>query len=249
MFKLGKKPAAPQPTDLLFLTYRGTEPMTLAPIGYGHGKLVSNPWGMLANDTVGDCAIAGPMHETMLWCASAQEQIQFTDQNAIGVYSAVTGYTPDDPSTDQGSDVHDVLNYRRDTGLPDSTTRIHKIGAFVSLTPGDWNMLLEALYAFEAVGVGLELPDYAMEQFQQGSPWMLQHGGTVEGGHYVPVIGRPNVSVLTVVTWGATQLMTRAFYEKYNDESWGILSEEMLTGGKSLEGFDIAKLQADIAAL
>jgi hypothetical protein len=33
------------------------------------------------------------------------------------------------------------------------------------------------------------------------------------------------------------------------DEAWAILSPEMLTAGKSLEGFDLAQLQADLKLL
>jgi hypothetical protein len=43
--------------------------------------------------------------------------------------------------------------------------------------------------------------------------------------------------------------MTPQFYKTYCDEAWAILSPEMLKAGKSLEGFDLASLQADLKAL
>ena len=54
---------------------------------------------------------------------------------------------------------------------------------------------------------------------------------------------------LECVTWGRVQQMTAQFYAKYCDEAWAILSPEMLKAGKSLEGFDLAQLQADLTAL
>ena len=41
--------------------------------------------------------------------------------------------------------------------------------------------------------------------------------------------------------------MTPAFLREYNDESVVYLSQEMLTGGKSPEGFDLAALKDDLS--
>ena len=245
--RLGKKPATKDTRDLLFARYRTTA-LTPAPVGYDHTALVKTTWGMLANDRLGDCAIAGPGHETMLLNAAAGKQIAFSDQNIISAYSAITGYDPADPATDQGSNVRDVLNYRVSTGLTDGYGQTHKIGAYVALTPGDWNQLLEALYVFECVGIGIQFPGSAMDQFNANKPWDLPISA-IEGGHYVPVVAYPSAGVVEVITWGSKQLMTEAFYSATADEAWAFVSEEDLTGGKTLEGFDLAALQADLAAL
>ena len=246
--KLGKRPAVKDDRDLLFARYRMPS-LKEAPIGFGHTGMVEAPWGMLANDSLGDCAIAGPMHETMLLNAEAGRQISFTDTDAITTYSAITGYIPGEPQTDQGSNVRDVLNYRAATGLTDATGCNHKIGAFVALTPGDWIELLEALFVFECVGIGIQVPESAMQQFQQAQPWAPVTGSPIEGGHYVPVVAHPADDLATVVTWGALQQMTEAFYREYNDESFAFISEEDLTAGATLEGFDLEQLQADLGSL
>jgi hypothetical protein len=246
--KLGKLAATHDPQDLLFAHYRTTE-LTEAPTGYGHTALVKDPWGMLGNDEYGDCAEAGPCHETMLWNAAAGKQVQFTAQNALAAYSAITGFNPDDPSSDQGSNVRDVLKYRVKTGFTDSTGLVHKIGAYVALEPGNWEELLEALFCFEAVGIGIQFPSSAMTQFNKGKPWSVVSGAQIEGGHYVPVVGKPSSSDGECVTWGAIQRFTKSFYVKYCDEAWGVVSPEALAGGKTLEGLDLTQLQADLAAL
>lgn len=247
--RLGKKPATHDPRDLCFAHYSDTSAFTPAQPGYGHTGLVKNPWGMLGNDRVGDCAVAGPGHEHMVTSAAAGSQVAFTDASILAAYSAITGYNPDDPNSDQGSNVRDVLKYRQTTGLTDAAGNVHKIGAYVALEPGNWTEMLDALYLFEAVGIGIEFPDSAMAQFSAHKPWSVVAGAKVEGGHYVPVVGRPGAAQGLCVTWGATQPFTRKFYEKYCDEAWAILSPEMLSGGKSLEGFDLAQLQSDLSAL
>ena len=61
----------------------------------------------------------------------------------------------------------------------------------------------------------------------------------IGSGHYVPIIGY-DANYLYVVTWGQIQKMTWAFYDKYNDEAWVMLSQEMFNSGKSPEGFDLS---------
>jgi hypothetical protein len=143
--------------------------------------------------------------------------------------------------------VRDALNYRRKTGLIDAAGNRHKIGAFLALEPGNVDHLLEALYLFGIVGIGIQFPDSAMDQFNAGKPWSVVAGARIEGGHYVPLVAKR--SNLECVTWGRIQPMTSQFYAKYCDEAWAILSPEMLKGGKSPEGFDLAQLQTDLNAV
>ena len=246
--KLGKKPARHDPRDLLFTHYREPSTIQQAPVGFDHTSLVVQPWGIMANDRLGDCAIAGPGHETMLLNAAAGRQVAFTDQNIIDAYSAITGYNPADPNTDQGSDVHQVLDYRAKTGLTDARGGNHRIAAYVAVTAGDWTQLLEALYVFECVGIGIQFPGSAMDQFNAGQPWDVPISA-FDGGHYIPVVARPAADQVTVITWGAKQLMTRAFYEQCCDEAWCFVSQEDLTAGKTLEGFDLDELTQDLNAL
>jgi hypothetical protein len=245
--KLGKLPATRDDRDLLFATYKAGG-LKEAPVGFGHLKLVENPWGMLGNDTIGDCACAGPAHETMLLNAAAGKQVVFTDEDVIEAYSAISGYVPGDPDTDVGCDIRDVLRYRVSTGFTDSTGQAHKIGAYVALHPGNWIELLEALEVFECVGIGIQVPDYAEQQFSDRQPWSVEPGEpNIIGGHYIPVVSRPKESEVDVITWGAAQLMTKAFYKEFCDEAWAYVStEDIGSSGKTLEGFDLAQLNADL---
>lgn len=248
--RLGKQPATIDHRDLLLDEVVGPDGLKEAPSGFGHWPKIGAAWGMLGNDTVGDCVFAGGDHETMLWNALREVPVGFTPAAALADYSAVTGYNPADPSTDQGTNVRDALGYRRSTGLVDGAGKRHKIGAYVALEAGNWHELLEALYAFDAVGIGFEFPDYAMAQFNAGKPWAYRSGGSIEGGHYVPIVGRPGLSRVKCVTWGALQDMTRSFFEHYCDEAWGLLSVESLNAaGVTPEGLNLDALKAALAAL
>lgn len=71
---------------------------------------------MLGNDQVGDCVIAAMLHYVMAARASVGNPVTFTTQQALDLYSAITGYDPADPSTDQGTAWTDALAYWQMTG-------------------------------------------------------------------------------------------------------------------------------------
>lgn len=244
--KLGKKPATSDHRDLKFAKYRIDTTLPPRPASFGHEKLVKE-WGMLGNDTAGDCVFAGAAHETLLWNAEAGTHTDFHDAVVLSDYSKVTGYKSWDPTTDQGADVRKALKYRQDTGILDAYGKRHKIGAYLALEPGNWDHLLEALYLGGAVGIGLDFPTSAMDQFERGKPWSVVRGSPSDGGHYVSLVAYRG-GKLKCITWGEEQLMTKGFYMSKCDEAWCMFSPEALKNGKSLEGLDTVQLQRDLIA-
>jgi len=246
--KLGKKPFIGDKRDLVFKNYTIATVLPTRPKIFGHYNLISN-WGVLGNDSVGDCTCAGADHETMLWTLEGGKPAAFTSQNTISDYSAITGYTPSDPNTDQGALVRDVLLYRQKTGMIDADSKRHKIGAFLVLDQKDVDEVLEATYLFNAVGIGILFPQSAMEQFYANQPWTVVKGSRIKGGHYVPIFGY-DLNYIYCVTWGKIQKMDYNFFKTYCDEAWAILSQEFLNGqGLSPEGFNLDQLQADLNAI
>jgi hypothetical protein len=250
MYKLGKKPYVKDRRDLLYKNYRETATLPPIPATFGHYNMIDpSTWGMLGNDTVGDCVVAGGAHETIMWTKEGSIQTAFTPANVLSDYSAITGYNPNNPNSDQGTEPRVSYLYRQKTGLIDAKGNRHQIGAFVALDYTNLQEVLEAMYLFSAVGVGLNFPDSAMRQFEQGQVWDVVQGSHVEGGHYVPVFGFDG-TYLYCVTWGQVQKMTVKFFQTYCEEAWAILSQEMLNGkGLSPEGFNLAQLQADLTAV
>jgi hypothetical protein len=251
--KLGKLPASPDHRDFLFAKYAKPANLPKPPAHFGHETLFPpKAWGMLGNDEWGDCALAGPAHETMLLTKEGHHPAAFTTAGVLSDYSAVTGFKasagpPDHNPTDKGASVRDVFGYRRTTGMLDAAGERHKIGAYLALDRTDVSEIYQAMYLFQVVGIGFVFPESAMSQFNEGKPWDVVPGAKVKGGHYVCAIAkRTNIEV---VTWGALQQMTEAFFRSYCDEAWTYVSHEQLRDGHDPEGFDLAQLKADLAAL
>lgn len=264
-FKLGKRPPTYDARDVQFAALRPSLGVALpkAPTIFGHGNdFLGEGWLMLGNgpdDSVspgfegcGDCAWAGPAHETMELNKDAKRPVpRFTGKVIVEQYSAYCGYDPATGENDNGSDVREVLQWRSKKGLKDADGGVHKIGAYVALEPGNIQHIIEACYLFEAVGIGFEVPESAEQQFSEGRPWSVVPGAQIVGGHYVPVVGRPEIGSLAVVTWAKRQVMTEQFFSKYCDEAWAYVSLEQINSvtGKSYEGFSETALLEYLHAL
>ena len=248
-FRLGKKPARPGAARLKLASYTNAAALPPLPASFGHElNIGTRNWGMLANDRYGDCVWAGAAHETMLLAREAGRVVTFTDADVLGDYGAVTSFDPARPDTDQGTDVVEAANYRRGTGIVDARGVRHKIAAYLALEPGNVEHLYQATYLFGIAGIGLQLPSSAVAQSKQGKIWQVIPGAAIEGGHYVPLVGR-RADGLHVVSWGALQVMTEGFLQQYCDEAVAYVSEECLVNRKSPEGFAYDDLIADLAVL
>jgi hypothetical protein len=247
--KLGKKPARPGAVKFKLAKYLNKIELPEPPRVFGDQDLIGPDWGMFANDKYNDCVWAGAAHETMLWNKEANRTVHFSDENVLSDYSKVTGFSPNDPSSDISTDAQVAASYRRKTGVIDSNGKRHKIAAYLALTPGDTKQLSLAMYLFGAVGIGLKLPESAKLQYFNGKPWTIVKGPDPNLGHYVTGLGRDKDRNIIVVTWGKLQRMTPGFYRKYCDEVVAYISEEALTNGETRNGLRLDQLKADLAAL
>jgi len=247
--KLGKTPARPGAMTFKLAKYLEAIKLPTPPQVFGHQALVGASWQMLGNDKYGDCVWAGADHETMLWNKEAGTAVSFNDKAALSDYAAVTGFDPSDPSTDKGTDMVVAASYRRKTGVIDAKGKRHKVAAYLAIKIGDTDQLALAMYLFGVAGIGIKFPASAMTQFNAGKPWDVVAGAKIEGGHYIPGVGRDKNGNIVVVTWGKLQLMTPKFFKTYCDEVVTYISVEDLKNGTTPEGFKLAQLQADLNAL
>ena len=249
--KLGKQAARHDPRTLLLASYL-TPALPTPPATCDLTQKVGSSWGMMDNDQIGDCTCAAAGHLLMEWTANAgKKMFTPTDKQIVAAYSAITGYNPVTGANDNGANEIDVLNYWRQTGIAG-----HKIGAYAATEPSNHTYIMDAVYVFEGCYIGLQLPISAQAQTQNHQPWSVPPGGTTGdgkpgswGGHAVPVVAYDARS-LTVVTWGALQVMTWSFWDAYCDEGYAIISNDYLNGKKkSPQGFNLQQLQADLADL
>ncbi len=258
-FRYGKGAATADSRDLKFSTYRTAAALPVVPSDWGFDNVVAHgTWGMLGNDQWGDCVWAGAAHEHILTSTVAGAPIAFDDAGVLSDYSAATGFdanagAPGQNPTDKGTNVRAALGYRRSTGIVDAAGTRHKIGAYLALDitriqAGDFTEVAEAVYLFGAVGIGIQVPQSAETEFSEHKMWSYVAGSPNAGGHYVPIVAhRKHVEC---VTWGRVQPMGDHFVSHYVDEAWAVLNPDFLNEqGQSPQGFNLAQLQADLAAL
>lgn len=240
----GKLPAINDPRTLKLASYLGVE-LPEIPESYKKFDMIKD-WGMLGNDKYGCCVFAGAAHEHMFWNKFRDVDVPFKEKDVLADYGAVTGFDPDVPSSDRGTYTIDALKYRQKTGMKDAVGMRHQIGAYAQIQVDEPEDLMASVYLMKATAIGFLCPSYIMTQLSEGKPWSVKPGNwRIEGGHYVPIVGYDKDYVYCV-TWGQIQPMTWEFYQKYTDEAYAIISEEMMKEGKSPEGFDIASLEADL---
>lgn len=244
--KLGKLPARKGAVTFKLADYGAS--LKSAPAKGGHKDLVALDNNMFGNDQLGDCVCAEAGHGTLYYNKEAGNTVSISTANVVAMYSAVAGYDPSDPNTDQGTDMQAAASYRRKTGLLDANGKRHKILAYLALSTTSKDQMKKAIYYFGGAGIGFNFPDYAMDEFNAGQTWHVKSGGKADGGHDVFACGY-DATYIYVISWGKLVRMTWGFFQKYCDEALVYLSAESFTNGKSLEGFDLATLTTNLAAL
>ncbi len=181
-------------------------------------------WPMYLNDQLGCCTVAAAGHMTQAWTTyGAGRTVTVADSDVLTAYRAVSGYLPGRPETDQGAVMQDVLNYWRTTGVGG-----HKILAFAEVNVRNLAEVYAALYLFGHVYVGVDLPYAALDQFDAGQPWTVTApDGGIAGGHAVNV-GWRNGQTMRAVTWGRQQTLDEAWWARYVEEAWVVVSQEWL---------------------
>jgi hypothetical protein len=242
--KLGKKAAVHDPRTLRLADYV-TNALKPSPRRDWSTKVTGLT--MMLNDSLGDCTIAAYGHMVQTWTANNGSQVILPDSAILAGYEGACGYNPADPSTDQGGVEVTVLNYMRQTGLGG-----HKLYAYVAQEPGNKTHVELSVDLLGGCYLGLELP----RSIQGQRVWSVPPGGPVGdgapgslGGHAVPAVAYGPAGI-TVITWGQLLTMTWKFFSVYCSESYGVLSPDWANGAKlAPSGFDLAALQADLAAI
>jgi hypothetical protein len=247
ILKLGKRPARVDPRTLQLKDYLEPD-ISPAPASMDWSKGTTS-WGMMLNDSLGDCTIAACGHAVQLVSLNTTAIITEPDAEIEKYYEWWCGYVPGDPNTDQGGVELDILNSWRKNGFAG-----HKLLGYVDPSPGDAEHVKQSVALFGMVYIGLGLPLTA--QNQVGSLWDVVGNPATDansqpgswGGHAVIVIAY-DADTLTVVTWGALQKMSWRFWNAYVDESHTPLLGYWLENGPAPSGFRMTALETDLAKL
>jgi hypothetical protein len=244
--KLGK--LAPKTDEKRLKLGKYLKPELAAPpveLNWGDGV---TDWGMLGNDTLGDCTIAGVGHAVqsamhavgIAWDSSVE-----TDE-VIKYYEFWCGYNPADPTTDQGGVEVDVLNNWRKLRYAG-----HQLVAYADPEIADTLHIKQSIALFGGVYIGLALPLSAQNQ----DVWQVvgdgQTGASAPGswgGHAVYVVGY-SPEFLTCITWGQELQMSWDFFRAYADEAHTLFLGMWVENKTAPSGFDWAQLETDLTAI
>lgn len=203
-----------------------------------HSHVPAEAWGMDGNDAAGDCTLAEVDHTTKATeLAAGNPLVESTAGEVLAAYSAITGYDPGDPSTDQGAEMQQVRAWWRKRGVV-LGGQPHRIALFAELDHRNLALVRWALAQFGPVALGINCPRSALDQFNAGQPWTVVRGSPDAGGHAISLVGYDEQWAY-VVTWGQVQRMTWGFFAAYVEEAWTQLSQEWVsaaTGTDPLAG-------------
>lgn len=255
-FKLGRNRPEPQPTaPLAFGDYLTAAALPAPPPSVFYGPKAAPVLSeMLGNDQVGNCVEAGMLHAVGVWEDNAGRPTTFTTAQAIALYSAITGYDPKDPSTDQGTDEITAFKFWQRAGIVNGQ---HKILGWAKVDGLNKAEVMTALWLFENLVFGVELPDAWVNPFPSSNNFIWDAAGAPnpQQGHCFVGHGYTAQGV-RIATWGMRGLLTWAAVEKYattmgSGELYAVLSADALATatGKAPNGFDAAQLAADLQAI
>jgi hypothetical protein len=241
--KLGRKAIKTDSRTLMLARYL-TAKLPKPPAKTDWTKGVTS-WGVMKNDTLGDCTIAGVGHAIQVWTANTGTMKTVPDSTVVSYYEKWDGYDPSDPSTDRGGIELDVLNDWKKNGFAG-----HTLTAFADPKVSDLVEIRQSIALFGGLYIGLSLPLTAQSQ----EVWdVVPNGGAKAkkgswGGHCVFVC-KYDAKTFTCITWGALKPMTLAFWKKYCDEAHTLLSPDWISAKGAPSGFDMAQLQTDLSMI
>lgn len=205
---------------------------------------------LYGNDRYGDCVIAMRGHVIGVLTGNAGQEAVFTDQQMIADYG-FCGFVPGDPSTDQGCDEVAVLNHWKTPGFVDG----HGIVGWVAVDGANVDELKAALWLFENLCFGVELPDAWVNPFPvaSGFIWDVAGDPDPENGHAFSGCGYGPHGV-KIATWGLLGTLTYAAIARYAVASvygavYTVLSHDEIARAqtKAPNGFNWQQLAADLS--
>lgn len=198
--------------------------------------------------------VAGIAHVVGTLTGNAGDLFTYSEDQIVALYSAIGGYVPGDPSTDNGCDEVTALNYWQQNGAPAGS---HQIAGWLAVNAADPIEYRSALWLFENLYFGMELPDAWISPFPSASAFVWDAAGAPDpnNGHCVVGVGY-DAQGIQVDSWGMIGTVTDAAVAQYASEANGgalytVLSLDAISKAqqKAPNGFDWSQLVADFDSI
>ena len=206
----GKKLAAPPPS----VNY--TKDMPQAP----------NKFGMMMNDTLGDCTCAAFYHARQVWTFHSTGTTQTAPNADVELlYEEACGYNPKKGGEGPGGNEQHVLTYIHKNGAPigKDGAPVDKILGFVEVDPRNIDDVKRTIYNAGVAYIGFNVPANIMpNNAPPPEIWNVAPGRQqIVGGHAVVLPGYDREYAI-VISWGQLYKMTWEFFTTYVDEVYSI---------------------------
>lgn len=206
-----------------------------------YSKGMHGPWGDLGNINYGNCIFAGYGHFKQSASSNSKGTPAIvTTEQALGWYTDVTGFDPNDPSTDNGAYAVEALDY---------FVRIGEIAAYgrVDVTKPDHMALASNVFG------GLYTILWMPKAWQGKTVW--SRGPNTSGiwapgswgGHCVFTPDYNSSMTLTGISWGDPVQITEDAEPDYMPECYAIVSNDLIEeDGDSIQGFRLDELKRQL---
>ena len=209
------------------------------------------------NDRLGDCTAAGAGHIIGALARQRPQRRSRADRRSRSSPSTRSrpATIPPTLNSDQGGDEVTVLNDWRDKGF--FADGSGKILGWANVDGANIQRVKQAIWLFENVYFGVELPDAWISPFPQanGFTWDVAGDANPAHGHCFAGLGYNDNGVI-VNSWGMMGTVTWAAVAKYattpgQGELHVAFSEDAIerASARAPNGFDVAALTADLKAM
>lgn len=210
-------------------------------------------WGMLLNDSLGDCVCAAILHAIESWLLDvSQTPPVFLDNDAKILYEKIGGYNPSDPSSDQGCD-EDTAMQDWEAGLPQTSDGVvHTLAATVAVDPTDTQELQIGVDEFDGVFDGIDLPVTAQGQTEWdvvGDPDKDPDSQPGSWGGHATYTREYDAETWALLTWGEELLETVRFRPIYHSQAFVLVPKDVQKSGTGPSGVQWDDLLSDINKL
>jgi len=256
--KFGRQPRTFDPRIPHSSAIRGArKKVVLLPETLGRRQSLPADLGMMKNDVLGCCTVAGMYHAIQTWTALANPPIETeSDDNVVVTYAQACGYLPGDPSTDRGGNEQDVLAYWMGQGIPvypssgSFGTTVNRLVAYYEDDPRNVQDIRETILDCGVCYIGFQVPASLMANGIPADVWdVADDPGPIDGGHCVILVDYDKVGPW-LVSWGRLYQMTWKFFGAYVDEAYGLINPDWIRAqGTTPLDMTVDQLKAQMAAV
>ena len=202
----------------------------------------------------GNCVIASRYHGVGVATGNAGDQFIATGAEIVADYSAISGYVPGDPSTDQGTDETTAQNYWLKHGFANGVKPLSAI----AIDATNRTEVETALWLFEGADICMELPDAWINPFPSADGFVWDVSSPDDNnGHCIQAVGYDSHGLIIdtwalfgTLTWAALAALAVPAAPAYGS-IYVTLTPDLLSKGQSKvpAGVDWSSLVSDFDAM